>query len=370
MARLVLEKLDCWYGRTHAVDRIDLVVEDGELCVLLGPSGCGKTSTLRMIAGLLRPSGGEIYLDGRPITHVYPGHRDVAMVFQSYALYPHMTVREHFAFPLKAQRVPAPEIERRVGEMADFLQMRELLDRYPHELSAGEQQRTAIGRALIRRPRLLLFDEPLSNLDAMLRVEMRTRLRRLQKDLGITTVYVTHDQVEAQAIADKIVVMNLGRIQQVGTPQEVYARPANRFVAGFIGTPPMNFVEGVLQRHDDRAVLRAARLELRLPPGCVPPAESERPAVLGVRPEHLDIHPAPAPDGVACRVSVVEPQGVQWVLSLQADGVSLIACADKRDLGFRPEVGQPVWVTLRPDRIHLFDARTETRLLWPEGAAP
>jgi len=369
VARLVLEKLDCWYGRTHAVDQIDLVVEDGELCVLLGPSGCGKTSTLRMIAGLVHPSGGEIYLDGRPISGIYPGYRDVAMVFQSYALYPHMTVRQHFAFPLKAQKLREQEIARRVEEMADFLEMRDLLDRYPHELSAGEQQRAAIGRALIRRPRILLFDEPLSNLDAMLRVEMRTRLRRLQQDLGITTVYVTHDQVEAQAIADKIVVMNLGRIQQVGTPQEVYARPVNRFVAGFIGTPPMNFVEGRLRWDDGRVVLRAGRLDIPLPPGCAPSGLGpDYPAVLGVRPEHLNVHPALATGGVACKVSVIEPQGNQLVLSLQADGVSLVACTDKRELGFRPEVGQDVWVTLQPGHIHLFDQQTEKRLVQPGGA--
>lgn len=360
---MLLEKLDCWYGRTHAVDQIDLVVEDGELCVLLGPSGCGKTSTLRMIAGLVRPSGGEIYLDGKPITGIYPGYRDVAMVFQSYALYPHMTVRQHFEFPLKAHRTNQREIARRVEEMADFLQMRELLDRYPHELSAGEQQRVAIGRALIRRPRLLLFDEPLSNLDAMLRVEMRTRLRRLQQDLGITTVYVTHDQVEAQAIADKIVVMNLGRIQQVGTPQQVYAQPANRFVAGFIGTPPMNFVEGRFGWDDGRGVVRTARLEIPLPEGCAPTGLiPDHRVVLGVRPEHLSVRPSPSGGSVACKVSVIEPQGNQLLLSLQADGVSLVACADKRELGFRPEIAQDVWVRLQPGQVHLFDQETEQRL--------
>ncbi len=365
MARVVLEKLDCWYGRTHAVDQIDLVVEDGEFCVLLGPSGCGKTTTLRMIAGFVRPAGGEIYLDGEPISHLYPGHRNIAMVFQSYALYPHMTVREHLMFPLRAARMSPQEMARRVEEMADFLHMRDLLDRYPRELSAGQQQRTAIGRALIRRPRLFLLDEPLSNLDARLRVEMRASLRRLQQDLRITTIYVTHDQVEAQGLADKIVVMNHGRIQQVGSPQEIYRRPENLFVAGFIGTPPMNFLDCRLLREDGRVLLEGARFRLTAPPALAQTlreVESGRSLILGIRPEHIILSAEALEDGIAGEVYVLEPQSNELIVDLRLGDQVLKARQDKRELGFHPRIGQTVWMRFPPEHWHLFDRQTERRL--------
>jgi multiple sugar transport system ATP-binding protein len=365
MGRLVLEQLDCWYGRTHAVDQIDLAVEDGELCVLLGPSGCGKTSTLRMVAGFVRPRGGEIYLDAEPISQLYPGRRNIAMVFQSYALYPHKTVWEHFAFPLQATRASRAELAQRVEEMAGFLQMRELLRRYPQELSAGEQQRVAIGRALIRRPGLFLLDEPLANLDARLRVEMRASLRRLQQDLRITTVYVTHDQVEAQALGDKVVVMNLGHIQQVGTPQQVYNRPVNLFVAGFIGTPPMNFLECRLEREGGRTMLRNGHFALPLPPALVDALREvpvDRPLVLGVRPEHLSISPVPRDGSTPCEVFVLEPQGNELIIDVRLGDQVLKARADRRRLGFKAEVSQRVWFTVNPDRLHVFDRETEQRV--------
>jgi len=365
MARVVLEQLDCWYGRTHAVDHINLVVEDGEFCVLLGPSGCGKTSTLRMIAGFVRPSSGEIYVDGEPISRLYPGRRNIAMVFQSYALYPHMTVRQHFEFPLRATKMPAQEITRRVEEMADFLHMRELLDRYPRELSAGQQQRAAIGRALIRRPRLFLLDEPLSNLDARLRVEMRANLRRLQQEIRITTIYVTHDQVEAQGLADKIVVMNQGRILQVGSPQEVYSRPADLFVAGFIGTPPMNFLSCRLVREGDQVVLRNEHFSVPLPPALADQLREvapNRPLVLGVRPEHIRLSPVPQADSIASEVYVLEPQSNELIVDLKLGDQVLKARGDKRELGFRPQVGQPVWMTFHPHHLHIFDQETQRRL--------
>jgi multiple sugar transport system ATP-binding protein len=356
VARLELEQLDCRYGDTHAVDHIDLVVEDGELCVLLGPSGCGKTSTLRMIAGFVRPADGEVYLDGQPISHLYPGHRNIAMVFQSYALYPHKTVREHFVFPLKPGRIPNDEMERRVEETADFLEMHDLLDRYPSELSAGQQQRVAIGRALIRRPELFLLDEPLNQLDERLRAEMRANLRRMQQDLQITTVYVTHDQVEAQALADKVVVMDVGHVRQVGSPQEIYRYPADLFVAGFIGTPPMNFIECQLGRADGRAILRNAHFSLTLQASLAAHVESlpdGKELILGVRPEE---------GALSAEVYVLEPQSNELVLDLRMGDLLLKAREDKKELGFRPEVGQRVGLKFMQAAVHLFDKETEKRL--------
>ncbi|RLC70199.1 MAG: sugar ABC transporter ATP-binding protein [Chloroflexi bacterium] len=365
MARLELEQLDCWYGKTHAVDHIDLVVEDGELCVLLGPSGCGKTSTLRMIAGFVQPAAGEIYLDGQPISHLYPGDRNIAMVFQSYALYPHKTVREHFIFPLIPAKIPKHEIEQRVNEMADFLDMHDLLDRYPSELSSGQQQRVAIGRALIRRPQLFLLDEPLNNLDEHLRVEMRANLRKMQQDLRITTVYVTHDQVEAQALGDKIVVMDMGHIRQVGSPQEIYLHPSDLFVAGFIGTPPMNFINCRLERGESQVVLRNTHFSLPIQAPLAARTESlaeGKELILGVRPEHIRVKSQPEEGAIPTEVYVLEPQSNELILDLKLGDLMIKARDDKRELGFRPEVGQRVWIEFLQDYVHLFDRETEQRL--------
>ncbi len=366
MARVVLENLDCWYGDTHAVKSINLTIEDGELCVLLGPSGCGKTSTLRMVAGFVKPAGGEIYIDDEPITHLYPGDRNIAMVFQNYALYPHKTVREHFAFPLQAAKTPKSEIAQRVQEMAEFLHMEDLLDRYPLELSAGQQQRVAIGRALIRRPRVFLLDEPLSNLDARLRVEMRTNLRRLQQELGVTTIYVTHDQVEAQAVADKIVVMELGNIRQTGTSEEIYRRPANLFVAGFIGSPPMNFFDGRLTRSNGTAILVTREFQMPLPPhiaGQLVHVEADHPVVLGVRPEHIKLSAEEQNGSVPASVMVLEPQSNEWIVDLEIDNKLVKMRGDKREIGFRPKIGQQVWLRFQQSHLHLFDRETGEALL-------
>ncbi len=365
MARLELEQLDCWYGETHAVDHITLAVEDGELCVLLGPSGCGKTSTLRMIAGFVRPADGEIYLDGRPICHLYPGDRNIAMVFQNYALYPHKTVRQHFVFPLIPTRVSRREIEQRVNEMADFLEMHDLLDRYPGELSAGQQQRVAIGRALIRRPKLFLLDEPLNNLDERLRAETRANLRRMQQELQITTVYVTHDQVEAQALADKVVVMDMGHIRQVGSPQEVYHYPADMFVAGFIGMPPMNFIACRLEWEGTQPILRNSCFSLPLRGAMAERVDSlpqGRELILGVRPEHIRVMPQPGDDTIPAEVYVLEPQSNELVLDLKMGDLILKSRGDKQELGFRPEVGQRVGIRFLQRAVHLFDKETEKRV--------
>jgi len=362
VARLELEQLDCWYGKTHAVDHINLVVEDGELCVLLGPSGCGKTSTLRMIAGFVRPAAGEVYLDGQSISHLYPGDRNIAMVFQSYALYPHKTVREHFVFPLIPAKISEQEIARRVNEMADFLDMHDLLDRYPGELSAGQQQRVAIGRALIRHPQLFLLDEPLNNLDERLRVEMRANLRKMQQDLQITTVYVTHDQVEAQALGDKIVVMDMGHIRQVGSPQEIYRHPNDLFVAGFIGTPPMNFIKCRLEREESQAVLRNTHFSLRMQAALAARTESlveGKELILGVRPEHIRVASQPEEGAIPAEVYVLEPQSNELIMALKLGNLIIKARDDKREIGFRPNVGQQVWIKFLQDYVHLFDKSTE-----------
>uniref|UniRef100_A0A7V3YHH1 ABC transporter ATP-binding protein n=1 Tax=Candidatus Caldatribacterium californiense TaxID=1454726 RepID=A0A7V3YHH1_9BACT len=366
MATLVLEKLNLWYGQhTHAVRDVDLVVEDGELCVFLGPSGCGKTSTLRMIAGFVRPTSGKIYLDGQVINDLYPGDRNVAMIFQSYALYPHMTVREQLAFPLQARRLSRQEIAKRVEEIAHFLHLEDFLDRYPQELSAGQRQRVAIGRALIRKPRLFLMDEPLSQLDARLRVEMRANLRKLQQELRITTVYVTHDQTEAQGLADKIMVMHQGRVQQVGKPIEIYENPANLFVAGFIGMPAMNFLRGVLVRGERLAFQgNGVRLcfskELEGKLAGVPQEE----VILGIRPEHLVLAPEEKEENTLTgEVYVVEPQSNEYIIDLRVGGEIVKVRLEKRNLPGSPRGGERMRVFFEDRYLYVFDPVTEKRLL-------
>jgi ABC-type sugar transport system ATPase subunit len=387
VATLKLELLNLIYGgqgtpSTHAVRDVDLVVGDGEFCVFLGPSGCGKTSTLRMIAGLETPTSGVVRLDGRVINDLYPGERDIAMVFQSYALYPHLTVRGHLELPLKAQRVPKVERERRVNEIADLLQIADLLEARPRQLSGGQAQRTAIGRALIRQPRLFLLDEPLTNLDARLRLETRAALKRLQNELGITTIYVTHDQEEALSLADTIVVMNDGRVQQVATPRELYGHPVNRFVAGFIGTPPMNFVAATIHPSANGQVDESslalvttgfilplsaqgtATSDVRGRSGLVPGAA----LTLGVRPEDLIVGPLAGGDGPRGRVVVVEPQGDERIVSVALTGGDAAQTvwkvrAPKHGPGVNVAVGDAVGLTVRPRGLRLFDKDTEERVL-------
>ncbi len=388
MSILNLEHLNLVYGgkggpTTHAVRDVDLTVGDGEFCVFLGPSGCGKTSTLRMIAGLETPTIGTVRLDGRVINDLYPGERDIAMVFQSYALYPHLTVRGHLELPLKAQRMARTERERRVAEIAELLQMSDLLDRKPRQLSGGQAQRAAIGRALIRQPKLFLLDEPLTNLDARLRLETRAALKRLQKELGITTIYVTHDQEEALSLADTIVVMNDGRVQQVATSRELYGHPINRFVAGFIGTPPMNFVPVTVQPGRNGQANLALELEaatFRLPIGpelidgnSAAAAARLTPGAaftLGVRPEDLLVGPPldnqQTPRG---RVIVVEPQGDERIVSVAlgdstlAEGTIWKARTPKHGARARHEPGDAVGLAIRRRGLRLFDAATEDRIL-------
>lgn len=366
MGTVELERLTLYYGKVLAVDDLSLRIEDKELCVLLGPTGCGKTSTLRMIAGLETPYAGKVFLDGKVINSLYPGDRDVAMVFQDYALYPHMTVSRQFAFPLKAKKISAQEIGQRVKEIADFLQVSDLLDRYPSELSAGQQQRVAMGRALIRKPKVFLMDEPLGQLDARMRVQMRASLKRMQRELGITTIYVTHDQVEAQSLGDKIVIMKLGVIQQVGTPEEIYNKPANLLVAGFIGMPSMNFLDCSLHREDGKLRLQNDHFGFILTPSLAQKVNNiplQRALILGIRPEHIRLSPQDEPDAVSAEVYVVESHGNEYVVSLNLSDNVIKVRRDRKKLGFKPQVGQTVWAKFLQDRIHLFDKETEVCLV-------
>ncbi|HET7321320.1 MAG TPA: sn-glycerol-3-phosphate ABC transporter ATP-binding protein UgpC, partial [Longimicrobiaceae bacterium] len=307
-----------------AVHEMDLTVADGEFVILVGPSGCGKSTTLNMIAGLEEITSGELRIGGRVMNEVPPKDRDIAMVFQSYALYPHLTVRENLAFPLTLKKLPAAAVRERVDRAAESLGLAALLERRPALLSGGQRQRVAMGRAIVRDPAAFLMDEPLSNLDARLRVQMRTQLARLQKRLGTTTVYVTHDQTEAMTLGDRVVVMRAGRVQQVGTPRELYDAPVNRFVAGFIGSPAMNFLKGHVR------VNGVAAFEgpngVKLPLKTAPAASDGRPAVYGVRPEHFTI----ADDGAEAEIIVVEPTGSETQVFAKLGGEQVVAVFRER----------------------------------------
>jgi len=362
MAEIELRKIGKSYGRkalTTVLSGVDLTIRDGELIVFLGPSGCGKTTLLRMIAGLEEITTGDLLIDGVRANELPPVKRRVALVFQSYALYPHMSVRDNMAFGLKLQgkkRGPAAreEITRRVGEAARLLQIDHLLDRKPRQLSGGQRQRVAIGRAIVREPALLLMDEPLSNLDAALRGQMRLELIELHRRLGNTTVYVTHDQVEAMTLGDRIAIINEGRIVQVGPPLEVYHRPANRFVAGFIGSPRMNFLDGRLELTD-------GKVQVRLAEGLALAAEVEAPpkaggeATLGVRPEDLAVTP-PGQGHLSGQVRVVEPLGEATLVHVQLVRPAEASLAVRVQGTLVLEPGVQVDVRVRPRDCHVFDA--------------
>src|SRR3954469_19357667 len=306
MAEVVLDRVVKRFGETEVVAGIELTVRDREFCILVGPSGCGKTTTLRMIAGLEEVTSGDIRISGQSVTWTPPRDRDIAMVFQSYALYPHMTVRKNLSFALELRRLPKAEINKRIAEVAEIIGLTPLLDRKPRQLSGGQRQRVAVGAALCRQAGVLLFDEPLSNLDAKLRVHMRTELKRLHQRVRTTSVYVTHDQVEAMTMGDRIVIMNGGKIMQVGTAMDVYDKPASRFVAGFIGTPPMNFFDGEIR---DGGIRLGGDLRLPLPRPL--PPEAGKQVVFGIRPEHIGVKQNGKPDAAAVPsvIEVVEPLG-------------------------------------------------------------
>jgi multiple sugar transport system ATP-binding protein len=362
MAGVKLTQLSKQFGNVKAVDQIDLEIVDREMVVLVGPSGCGKTTTLRMIAGLEEASGGEIRIGDKVVNRVKPKDRNIAMVFQSYALYPHMNVYDNMAFGLKMRRTARTEIERRVLEASDTLGLADLLKRKPAELSGGQQQRVALGRAIVRDPAVFLFDEPLSNLDAKLRVKMRSELVKLHRRLEATMVYVTHDQVEAMMMGDRIVVMHEGRIQQVGPPAEVYERPANRFVAEFIGAPPMNLFDGVLRRStssQDAAAITTKLGLLDVPRARIDWSDSMdgREALLGLRPE--DIHLGDNHEFCfEAEVLVAQPLGAETFVEFSSNNAEFIA----RMTGPAPPAGDKVRLSIDPDSVHLFDKQSEQRL--------
>lgn len=360
MQRVHLQGIAKSFGTTNVLDRIDLDIEPGEFLVLLGPSGCGKSTLLNIVAGLEEPSGGTLFFGNRDVTALEPDQRDIAMVFQSYALYPTMSVRRNIGFGLKMRGLDRAGIEAKVAEVAKLLQIEHLLDRKPSQLSGGQQQRVAIGRALVREPQVFLLDEPLSNLDAKLRADMRVELKRLHERSRRTTLYVTHDQVEAMTLASRIVVMNKGRVQQCDRPEVVYARPANRFVAGFVGAPTMNFLEGELALLDDMPALRLGEETLPLPGlRAGTGLRAGQPLVLGLRPEHL--MPAPLDEPGTCRgqVLMTEPTGPDTYVLMRLAGREVTA---RMAPGVALSPGQTVGLRLDAAAASLFDTEEGLRL--------
>lgn len=361
MARIRLERLTKRFGPVVAVNEVSLEIEHGELLALLGPSGCGKTTILLMLAGIYRPTAGDIYFDDQRVNDVPPKGRGVGLVFQSYALYPHMTAYDNIAFPLRLRRVPREDIDRRVREMARMAQIEELLQRKPAQLSGGQQQRVALCRALVKEPDLLLLDEPLSNLDARLRIETRAEIKRLQRQLGITTILVTHDQIEAMTMADRVAVMRAGVIEQLSRPLELYERPANLFVASFIGDPPMNLLPLEYRPDGGAPWLVNAELSVKLPPWARAGLEQarSREVVLGVRPEDVRLELRPVNGAPVGEVAMLEPLGRDTLVEVRVGQKSIRALVP----GEAPvDVGDRVGLQWDPRRQHLFDARTEARL--------
>jgi multiple sugar transport system ATP-binding protein len=338
------------FGSFEVLHGVSVDIADGEFVVLVGPSGCGKSTLLRMLAGLENITGGEIAIGGRVVNNVPPKDRDIAMVFQNYALYPHMTVAQNMGFSMKLAKAPKEAADREVRRAARILGLEELLHRYPRQLSGGQRQRVAMGRAIVRNPQVFLFDEPLSNLDAKLRVQMRAEIKELHQRLKVTTVYVTHDQIEAMTMADKIVVMNGGNVEQAGPPLELYDRPANLFVAGFIGSPAMNMLRG---RISGNAFRTEDGTQWPLPSNGH--ARDEREAVYGVRPEHLRLDP----EGIRATVQVVEPTGSETQVLMRVGEASLIGAFRER-IAARP--GDTLPISPEPGLAHLFDGATGKRI--------
>ncbi|HEY66704.1 MAG TPA: ABC transporter ATP-binding protein [Thermoflexia bacterium] len=357
--KVELENLTKRWGNVVGADHLNLDIDDGEFVAFLGPSGCGKTTTLLMVAGIYKPTEGFVRFDGRVVNHVAPKDRNVGMVFQSYALYPHMTVFQNISYPLKLKKVPRDEMQKRAQRVADMMGIGHLMDRKPAQLSGGQQQRVALGRALVKEPALLLFDEPLSNLDARLRLSMRSEIKRLQIDLGITSIYVTHDQVEAMTMADRIAVMKDGKLQAYATPEELYDQPRTLFVAGFIGNPPMNFLEVEVTRENGDYHARREGFDVIVPPDRGAKAAGRGTVILGIRPEDVTL----ADEGIPGEIYVVEPLGRDDLLDVRIGGASIHVLADPT-LGLK--IGDAVRLNFNTHKVQFFDPQTEMSLLWTD----
>jgi multiple sugar transport system ATP-binding protein len=363
MGQVVLKDINKFYDAVHAVKDVNLQIRDKEFVVFVGPSGCGKTTTLRMVAGLEAISSGVISIDGQVVNDLAPMDRDIAMVFQNYALYPHMSVYDNMAFGLKMRKFPKAEIVTRVREAADILGIGEYLKRKPRQLSGGQRQRVALGRAIVRHPRVFLFDEPLSNLDAKLRVQMRVELKKLHLRLGTTAIYVTHDQVEAMTLGDRVVVMKDGLVQQVGEPLDLYNTPANRFVAGFIGSPAMNFAKVTMANGNGRLTAKNSGFELEVPAAHADRlrAHAGREVTLGIRPENLHVATDADPAGLTfpSKVEVVEQLGSEILLDVRVGDGTMVAAVEPT---VRAKVQDQLRLAVNPARMHFFDARTEAAI--------
>ncbi|MCO5070898.1 MAG: sn-glycerol-3-phosphate ABC transporter ATP-binding protein UgpC [Rhizobiaceae bacterium] len=360
MAEVNIQRLEKHYGAFHAVRGIDLEIPDGEFTVLVGPSGCGKSTLLRTIAGLEEASGGSISINGKVVNDDRPRDRDVAMVFQDYALYPHMTVANNIGFGLKARKMPKAEIEKRVGEAAQMLGIVPLLERFPRQLSGGQRQRVAIGRAIVRNPSIFLFDEPLSNLDAQLRDEMRGEIKRLHQDIATTMIYVTHDQIEAMTLADRIVLMRDGLIEQQGAPLDLFERPATTFVAGFLGSPKMSFLPGRLGARDGQVGVAVGEHFMPLPQGRAPDTvKGEKSVLLGLRPEHISRAQGEAPTPGSVRydalIDLVQPTGSRSYATFRLGREPVVAELQAHDVS---RAGQKLALDINMNRASIFDAET------------
>ena len=361
MANVLVEGVTKRYGEVIAVSDLSLKIEDQTFVVLLGPSGCGKTTTLRCIAGLETPDKGEIYIGDTRVTDLPPKDRDIAMVFQSYALYPHMTVFDNIAFPLKVRRKPRDQIQSTVKRIVELLRIEHLLNRKPKQLSGGEQQRVALGRSLVREPRVFLMDEPLSNLDAKLRLYMRAELKRLQKELGITTIYVTHDQAEAMTMADEIALMNKGVLQQYGPPDEIYHRPSNIFVAGFLGSPPTNFFHCTLKERDGRPSLEGEAFAFQVSPDLTALIKSrvdDSTVVVGIRPENIALsrEPFSKSQSIKAEVYVVEPLGATTIVDMKiGDEIYKVTVPGT----FKASIGDKIFMSFNEEHMRIFNEKNQ-----------
>lgn len=366
MVKIFLDHISKEFGNNLVVDDLSLEINEKEFFILLGPSGCGKSTTLNIIAGLEKATHGNVYFDDEIVDNLPPEKRDIAMVFQSYALYPHMNAYDNIAFTLKLKKTPKDEIKKRIEEVGELIGISDLLYRRPYELSGGERQRVALARAIVRRPKVFLLDEPMSNLDAKLRVAMRGELIRLQKILKTTTVYVTHDQVEAMTMGERIgVLSNKGKLMQVDPPLKIFGQPQNIFVAGFIGSPPMNLFESSLlkDKNGRKAIFESSDFSIEIPPSLMHAIQSQSDAsefIIGARPKYIVVSKTPVKNGIECEIYTIEPLGTETIIDLKR-GNEIIRTMTEGT--FKSRIGNKVWISFDPNRLHVFDKKTERLLI-------